>query len=111
MGAPRPSFTLGIEEEFQIIDPATRALKAHVQELFAAGELRLKDKIKREFHQSVVEVGTGICKDITEARADVTNLRRELVALTGSAGLAIGAAGTHPFTHWSEVPITPNPRY
>jgi len=111
VGAPRPSFTLGIEEEFQIIDPETRALKAHIQELFAAGELRLKDKIKREFHQSVIEVGTGICKDIAEARADVTNLRKELVALTGSAGLAIGASGTHPFTHWSEVPMTPNPRY
>ena len=111
MGAPRPSFTLGIEEEFQIVDPETRALKAHIQELFAEGESRLKDKIKREFHQSVIEVGTGICRDISEARADATNLRRELVRLTGEAGLAIGAAGTHPFTHWSEVPVTPSPRY
>ncbi len=111
MGAPRPSFTLGIEEEFQIVDPETRALKAHIQELFAEGESRLKDKIKREFHQSVIEVGTGICRNIAEARADVTHLRRELVRLTGESGLAIGAAGTHPFTHWSEVPVTPSPRY
>ncbi|MEO6325810.1 MAG: carboxylate-amine ligase [Thermoanaerobaculia bacterium] len=111
MGAPRPSFTLGIEEEFQIIDPETRALKAHIQELFAEGESRLKDKIKKEMHQSVVEVGTGICRDIHEARADSTNLRREIIKLARENGLRIGAAGTHPFTHWSEVPLTPNPRY
>jgi glutamate---cysteine ligase / carboxylate-amine ligase len=111
MGTPRPSFTLGIEEEFQIIDPETRALKAHIQELFAEGESRLKDKIKKEMHQSVVEVGTGICRDIHEARADATNLRREIVKLARENGLRIGAAGTHPFTHWSDVPLTPNPRY
>jgi len=111
VGRRRPSFTLGIEEEFQIIDPETRALKAHIQELFTEGESRLKDKIKKEMHQSVVEVGTGICADIAAAREDVTNLRREIVKLTGESGLAIAAAGTHPFTHWSDVPITPNPRY
>jgi glutamate---cysteine ligase / carboxylate-amine ligase len=111
MGARRPSFTLGIEEEFQLIDPETRALKAHIQELFAEGESRLKDKIKKEMHQSVVEVGTGICRNIAEARADVTNLRREILKLTKENGLTIAAAGTHPFTHWSTVPITPNPRY
>ena len=111
MGAPRPSFTLGIEEEFQIIDPATRALKAHIQQMFAEGESRLKDKIKKEMHQSVVEVGTGICRNIGEARAEVTSLRKEIVKLTGESGLAIAAAGTHPFTHWADVPITPNPRY
>jgi len=109
--AARPSFTLGIEEEFQIVDPETRALKAHIQQMFAEGESRLKDKIKKEMHQSVVEVGTGICRNIAEARAEVTSLRREIVKLTGESGLAIAAAGTHPFTHWADVPITPNPRY
>ena len=107
----RPSFTLGIEEEFQIIDPETRALKAHIQEMFAEGESRLKDKIKKEMHQSVVEVGTGICEDIGEARRDVTNLRKEIIKLAKENGMAIGAAGTHPFSHWANVPITPNPRY
>ncbi len=107
----RPSLTLGIEEEFQIIDPETRALKAHIQEMFAEGESRLKDKIKKEMHQSVVEVGTGICADIHEARLDVTNLRREIIKLAKENGMAIGAAGTHPFSHWANVPITPNARY
>jgi len=107
----KPSFTLGIEEEFQIIDPETRALKAHIQEMFAEGETRLKDRIKKEMHQSVVEVGTGICRDIAAAREDVVALRREILRLASDNGLAIAAAGTHPFSHWSSIPITPNPRY
>ncbi len=111
MGARRPSFTLGIEEEFQIIDPVTRALKAHIQELFAEGEPRLKEKIKKELHQSVVEVGTGICRNIQEARQDVSNLRREIIKLARESGLRIGAAGTHPFSHWSDIPLTPHERY
>ena len=83
MVAPRPSFTLGIEEEFQIIDPETRALKSHIQELFAEGELRLKDKIKREIHQSVIEVGTGICREHRRgARGGHDASKREIVKLT-----------------------------
>lgn len=107
----KPSFTLGIEEEFQLIDPQSRELKAHILEIFDEGEARLKDQIKIEMHQSVVEVGTGICRNVTEARADVMNLRSELVRLTRANNLALAAAGTHPFTHWSAVPITPGARY
>ncbi|HVT44803.1 MAG TPA: carboxylate-amine ligase [Thermoanaerobaculia bacterium] len=108
---PRPSFTLGIEEEFQIIDPATRELKAHIQEMFTEGEARLKDQIKKEMHQSIVEVGTIICADVKEARREVINLRRELCQLARRSGLRIAAAGTHPFSHWSSIPITPGERY
>src|SRR4051794_424415 len=54
---PKPSFTLGIEEEFQVVDPQTRELKSHIQEMFAEGEKRLKDEIKREMHDPVIEVG------------------------------------------------------
>src|SRR5438309_5650089 len=107
----QPTFTLGIEEEFQVVDPETRALKSHLQELFAQGETLLKDKIKREMHQPVVEVGTDICRNIAEARAEVTSLRRDIIRLARENGLRISAAGSHPFTHWSEVPITPSPRY
>jgi glutamate---cysteine ligase / carboxylate-amine ligase len=107
----RPSFSIGIEEEFQVIDPETRGLKSHVAEMFAAGESRLKDQIKREMHQSVIEVGTPICANIKEARREVTRLRSEIIRLGRENGVKIAAAGTHPFTHWSNVPITPNPRY
>ncbi|PYV20087.1 MAG: carboxylate-amine ligase [Acidobacteria bacterium] len=107
----RPSFTLGIEEEFQVIDPETRELRSHIQELFASGESRLKDLIKREMHESVIEVGTPICRDIGEAREQVTRLRSEIIRLGRENGVRIAAAGTHPFTHWSKVAITNAPRY
>jgi len=107
----QPSFTLGIEEEFQVVDPQTRELKSHIHELFAEGEKRLKDEIKREMHDPVIEVGTPICRNISEARREITRLRREIITLTGEAGLWIAAAGTHPISHWANIPITPNARY
>ena len=107
----QPSFTLGIEEEFQVIDPESRELKSHISELFAEGEKRLKDEIKREMHDAVIEVGTPICRNIDEARREITRLRREIITLTREAGLCIGAAGTHPISHWASVPITPHARY
>lgn len=109
--APQPSFTLGIEEEFQVIDPHTRELKSHIQEMFAEGEKRLKDEIKREMHDAVIEVGTPICSDIAHARREVTRLRGEIVKLTREGGLRIAAAGTHPISHWASIPITDAVRY
>lgn len=108
---PVPSFTLGIEEEFQIVDPVTRELRSHIHELFAQGETRLKEQIKREMHQSVVEVGTNICANVAEARSEVTKLRREIIQIARQNGLRVAASGTHPISHWSDVPITENPRY
>ena len=106
-----PSFTLGIEEEFQVIDPQTRELKSHIQEMFAEGEKRLKDEIKREMHDPVIEIGTPICADVAEARFQVTRLRGEIIRLVRENGLRIGAAGTHPITHWKDVAITEAARY
>ena len=108
---PDPTFTLGIEEEFQVVDPETRELKSHIQEMFAEGEKRLKEEIKREMHDPVIEVGTPICRNVTEARREVTRLRGEIIRLTRENGLRIAAAGTHPISHWSSVPITPAARY
>lgn len=107
----RPSFTLGIEEEFQVIDPATRELKSHIAEMFAEGEKRLKDEIKREMHEAVIEVGTPICRDVHEAHTEVARLRGEIIRLTRENGLRIAAAGTTPISHWASVPITSHARY
>jgi carboxylate-amine ligase len=107
----RPSFTLGIEEEFQVIDPESRELRSHISAIFEAGESRLKDQIKREMHQSVIEVGTPVCANVQEARREVVRLRSEILRLCTENGVRFAAAGTHPFTHWVNVPITPNPRY
>lgn len=103
-------FTLGIEEEFQLVDPATRELKSHIEEMMAAGG-HLGEQIKPELHQSVVEVGTPICANIAEARASVFGLRRDLVHIAEQGGARIVAAGTHPFSHWKDQQITDRVRY
>jgi carboxylate-amine ligase len=108
----RPSFTLGIEEEYQTIDPETRDLRSHIEtELLNEGKRVLKERVKAELHQSVVEVGTGICKNIAEARADLHELRSNIVELAKKNGLRIAAASTHPFADWKTQQIYPDPRY
>jgi len=104
-------FTLGIEEEFQIVDPLTRELRSHVSAILEEGKTLLGEQIKPEIIQSMIEVGTGICKNITEARSDITNLRSVLSGLVRKQGLEIVAAGTHPFSHWQDQKIFDNSRY
>jgi carboxylate-amine ligase len=105
------NFTIGIEEEFQVIDPESRELVSHMSQIIEEGKIFLKEQIKQEMHQSVVEVGTNICNNIHEARAEVCNLRANIIKLAKENNMEIGAAGTHPFTHWNQVQITENPRY
>ena len=104
-------FTLGIEEEFQIVDPHTRELRSHVSEFLEEGKMILGEQIKPEMIQSMIEVGTGVCKNIQEARADITRLRSIISGLAGKTGLAIVAASTHPFSHWEDQKIYDDERY
>jgi len=104
-------FTLGIEEEFQIVDPKTRELRSHVSQFLEEGKMILGEQIKPEMIQSMIEVGTGICKNIQEARADITRLRSIISGLAGKTGLAIVAASTHPFSHWQDQKIYEDERY
>jgi glutamate---cysteine ligase / carboxylate-amine ligase len=104
-------FTLGIEEEYMVIDPVTRELKSHEQRIVQEGEKFIKDKVKAEMHQAVVEVGTDICQNIDEAFVDVSTLRKTISGIAESIGLWVGAAGTHPFSHWEQQLITDNIRY
>ncbi len=104
-------FTLGIEEEFQIVDPETGELRSRVQEILEDGKVILAERVKSEMHQSVVEMGTDICHDIHDARAQVIDLRTKLAKLAKKNGLAIAAAGTHPFSHWKDQKITDHPHY
>ena len=109
---PRPSFTIGIEEEYQTIDPVTRDLRSHIHsEIIAKGKLRMEERIKAEMHQSVVEVGTGVCKNIKDAKAEVIELRREMIALARENGLLLAAGATHPFADWRTQEIYPDERY
>jgi carboxylate-amine ligase len=105
------TFTLGIEEEFAIIDPETRELRSHIQEILEGGKVTLKEQIKPEMHQSVVELGTEICQSIVDARKHVVELRSQLALLAGRSGLKIASAGTHPFSHWHDQLITEGERY
>lgn len=104
-------FTLGIEEEYQVIDPETRELTSHHQKIVEVASKHVEEQVKAEMHQAVVEVGTRICQDITDARAQLTQLRRTIYEISKDLGYRIGAAGTHPFSEWEKQLITPNPRY
>ncbi len=104
-------FTLGIEEEFQIIDPETRALRSHIQQLLEGGKMILKEHAKSELHQSMVELGSEICQDVAAARRQIVELRSELAAVAAAAGLKIASSGTHPFSHWKDQLITVHERY
>ncbi|MBL7923055.1 MAG: carboxylate-amine ligase [Bacteroidia bacterium] len=104
-------FTLGIEEEFQIIDPETRELRSHMHQIIEGGKTTLKEQVKAEMHQSVVEVGTNICRDVDEARKEVTYLRRMIGEIAAKQGLLFAAGGTHPFSRWQDQLITDHPRY
>lgn len=108
----RPSFTLGIEEEYMTIDPVTRELRSHIEaEMLEQGKLLLRERVKPEMHQCVVEVGTQICRNVAEAREEVTNIRRQMVQLAKANGLRLAAAATHPFSDWRKQGIYPDERY
>lgn len=104
-------FTLGVEEEYMVLDPQTKELKSHEQRIVQEGQKILRDKVKAEMHQAVVEVGTDICKDIEEAYRDVASLRGNIAQIAGDLGFWIGASGTHPFSHWENQLITDHVRY
>jgi carboxylate-amine ligase len=104
-------FTVGVEEEFQIVDPQTWELRSHVSELLVSGAPVLGDQIKRELHQSIVEVGTKICADVAELRDEIFRIRRELTGAAERVGLAVAAAGTHPFSDWKDQILSPGVRY
>jgi carboxylate-amine ligase len=108
----RPSLSIGIEEEYQTIDPETRDLRSHIQmEILPKAKLKVAEKVKAEMHQAVVEVGTKVCRDIKEAREDMLNLRREMISLASENGLLLGSASTHPFADWKVQEIYPDDRY
>jgi glutamate---cysteine ligase / carboxylate-amine ligase len=104
-------FTLGIEEEFQIVDPESRELRSHVTEFLDEGKMILGEQIKPEMIQSMIEVGTGICKNIQEARADISRLRGIISMLARKKGLEIVAASTHPISRWQDQKIFEDERY
>ena len=107
-----PSLSIGIEEEYQTIDPETRDLRSHIaSEILPKAKLALHEAVKPEMHQSVIEVGTRVCKHIKEARENILSLRREMINLASEHGMWLAAASTHPFSDWKLQEIYPDERY
>jgi carboxylate-amine ligase len=107
-----PTFTIGIEEEYQTIDPVTRDLRSHIHaEILEKGKMILQERVKAEMHQSVVEVGTNVCKNIKEAKTELRTLRRNIIRLAGENGLKLASVATHPFSDWRTQEIHPDERY
>ena len=104
-------FTIGVEEEFQIIDPTTCELRSHVMQLVNEVSPSIQDQVKHEMHQSIVETGTNICQNVGELRIEMHRTRGELIAAAERAGLQVAAAGTHPFSSWIDQVISPGERY
>jgi glutamate---cysteine ligase / carboxylate-amine ligase len=108
----KPTFTIGIEEEYQTIDPVTRDLRSHIHaEMIEKGKLLLQERVKSEMHQSVVEVGTRVCANIKDAKKEVVKLRRDMVTLAKENNLRLASAATHPFADWRVQEIYPDERY
>jgi glutamate---cysteine ligase / carboxylate-amine ligase len=107
-----PSLSIGIEEEYQTVDPVTRDLKSHIHaEIVQKGKMLLAERVKPEMHQSVVEIGTGVCKNIQEAKDEIRDIRRQIIGLARQNNLRLSAGGTHPFAEWREQEIYPDDRY
>lgn len=104
-------FTIGVEEEFQIVDPNTRDLRPHVEQMLASGDPGLTENIKREMMQSMIETVTPVCEDVEHARQEVIRLRKGVTELAARTGLAVVAAGAHPFSLWQSQLITQDDRH
>ncbi|CAN5728117.1 glutamate--cysteine ligase [soil metagenome] len=109
--AESPSFTMGIEEEYQIVDPVTRELKQHARSVVSSAQETVGEDVQAELYQSQIEIGTPVCHSLGEARHEIGRLRREVLEAAEREGGSVAAAGTHPFSHWQEQELTPKNRY
>jgi glutamate---cysteine ligase / carboxylate-amine ligase len=108
----RPSLSIGIEEEYQTIDPESRDLRSHIaSEILPKAKRALHEAVKPEMHQAVIEVGTKVCQNVQEAREDIRTLRQQMINLASENGLLLAAASTHPFADWKVQEIYPDERY
>ncbi len=104
-------FTIGVEEEYQIIDANTRELRPRSAQILPGAQRAVGDEVQPELYLSQIEIGTPVCHTLEEARAELVRLRRAVISATERDGGRLAAAGTHPFSHWEDQTITPKPRY
>jgi carboxylate-amine ligase len=104
-------FTIGVEEEYQIIDPVTRELSSTSEAVLHEAQKTLGEDVQLEIHLSQIEVTTPICQTLADVSASLAHLRREVIAAAATQNKQIAAAGSHPFSHWTQQQITPYKRY
>jgi carboxylate-amine ligase len=111
MSANTEPFTIGVEEEYQIINRKTRALQPRGARILLEAQAAVGDQVTPELYLSQIEIGTHVCHTLADLRAELVRLRRELIAAAEEEGALIAAAGTHPFSHWIDQQLTPKARY
>ena len=111
MSVNAESFTIGVEEEYQIINRKTRELQPRAARILLEAQAAVGDQVTPELYLSQIEIGTPVCHTLADVRAELVRLRRELIAAAEKEGNWIAAAGTHPFSHWSDQQLTPKARY
>ena len=104
-------FTIGVEEEYQIVNPTTRELRQRAGRILPRAQEAVGDEVTNELYQSQIEIGTPVCRTLSEARVELVRLRRGVIAAAERDGSRIASAGTHPFSHWEDQALTPKPRY
>lgn len=105
------TFTLGVEEEYQIVNADTRALVSHAQRILPEAREALGEQVTPEMYRSQIEICTPVCHSLTDVRQELTRLRREVITAAEHKGDRIVAAGTHPFSHWEDQKLTHKVRY
>jgi carboxylate-amine ligase len=111
VGASTDDFTIGVEEEYQIVDPLSGDLRPGARRILQDVKGQLREEVTNELFLSQIEIGTRPVRTLAEVRAELVRLRRAVIAGAAKHGSRIAAAGTHPFSHWEDQEITPKPRY
>jgi carboxylate-amine ligase len=104
-------FSLGVEEEFQLVDAETGELRPHVDAVLPEARESLGDEVQPELQRSMIEIDTPVCSDLDEVRRELVRLRREVATAAEATGCRIAALGTHPNARWEEQEITGKARY
>jgi len=105
------TFTMGVEEEYQIVDPTTRELAARQARVLPVAKKALSDAVQPELQLSMIEIATPVCATLADVRRELRRARRDVIDAAHQNGSRIAAAGTHPFSAWRDQPITPKDRY
>ncbi len=111
MAVDEEKFTVGVEEEYQIVNPSTRELSSRGARILSKAKRTVGEEVQPELYLSQIEIGTAVCGSITEVREELVRLRRGVIDEAERDGSRIAAAGTHPYSHWGEQQLTPKDRY